>query len=319
LTELADDELVTILERCTHALLGTHGYELLAALLPEKGDTSSLAAVALAAATRARNEGITDDDLAAAYPETLALTAPAIGGAPHRVPYPAAAGGTSDERERALSMREALRLRVRWIHELSARAAFELGVRLVRRGMLTRPDHVRHLSPDQLRRAITTRGAIEFRVDSTDDASELPAAFRLGADGSVVALDAGRVVHRRRIDARTRRAATFRGLPASGGRAQGVAWHGDGPRPAAAVLVVRTLDPQLASVLPDCVALVAETGNVLSHLAILAREFRIPAVVACSHSVESLPAGTSLVVDGDRGRVIVVDAAPSQTPAGAHT
>ena len=52
--------------------------------------------------------------------------------------------------------------------------------------------------------------------------------------------------------------------------------------PAAAagrVLVVRTLDPALAGVLPTVAGLVAETGSPLSHLAILAREYQVPAVV----------------------------------------
>jgi pyruvate,water dikinase len=112
--------------------------------------------------------------------------------------------------------------------------------------------------------------------------------------------------------------ATARGLAASGGRAAGTVWDGHGVRPPAAVLVVRTLDPQLANALSDCVALVAETGNVLSHLAIVAREFHIPAVVACANAVESFPAGTAVVVDGNRGRVALADHVPAGAPAEAR-
>jgi pyruvate,water dikinase len=83
------------------------------------------------------------------------------------------------------------------------------------------------------------------------------------------------------------------------------------------VLVVRTLDPQLANLLADCVALVAETGNVLSHLAILAREFHIPAVVACANAVEAFPVGSRVAVDGDRGRVSIVGSSSDLAPVEA--
>ena len=49
--------------------------------------------------------------------------------------------------------------------------------------------------------------------------------------------------------------------------------------PVGAVLVVSHLDPRLAPIISRLGALVAETGSALSHLAILAREYRVPTVV----------------------------------------
>ena len=75
---------------------------------------------------------------------------------------------------------------------------------------------------------------------------------------------------------------------------------------AGAVLVVRTLDPSLAPMLPGLRGLVAETGSVLSHLAILARELGVPTVVGVEDAVRRFGPGTEVVVDGSTGEVSVV-------------
>ena len=80
--------------------------------------------------------------------------------------------------------------------------------------------------------------------------------------------------------------------------------HGGAGAPeAGAVLVVRTLDPNLAPMLPRLGGLVAETGSILSHLAILARELGVPTVVGVDDAVARFPAGTSVTVDGTTGEV----------------
>ena len=43
----------------------------------------------------------------------------------------------------------------------------------------------------------------------------------------------------------------------------------------------------------------------LSHLAILAREASVPTVVGYANAVQSLPEGTSVLVDGESGRVTI--------------
>jgi pyruvate,water dikinase len=305
LGHLDDRELLTVLDRCASALTGLHGYEVLAALLRDHSTTVSLAAVALAAAQLARLEGVADDDLAAAYPGTLALTPPKIARTVERSNLAAADPAVALD-EGALNPREALRLRVRWVHELSARAALELGARLAERGVLDDTEDVRHVAHTDLRRAVESDRRRPLRIDPTVDGPVLPAEFRLAPDRSIVDIGA------------TRGEYGARGLPASAGRAEGIAWDGHGERPTPAVLVVRTLDPRLASVLPDCVAIVAETGNVLSHLAILAREYRVPAVVAFTGAVDAFVSGTHLSVDGGTGRVTIAAAAPDFTPSGAH-
>jgi pyruvate,water dikinase len=75
------------------------------------------------------------------------------------------------------------------------------------------------------------------------------------------------------------------------------------------VLVVRTLSPSLAAHLPVVAGIVSETGRVLSHLAILAREYHVPTVVAVHDALHRFPEGIQLLVDGDTGEVVVLDGA----------
>ncbi|KAA0909753.1 PEP-utilizing enzyme, partial [Streptomyces apricus] len=103
---------------------------------------------------------------------------------------------------------------------------------------------------------------------------------------------------------------------ASGGRAAGTAWDGTGPRPPDAVLVVRTLDPALAPLLPGLAGLVAQTGSPLSHLAVLAREFGLPTVVGATDAVRRYPPGSRLMVDGTTGDVQTDDTTASRSKGG---
>ena len=95
------------------------------------------------------------------------------------------------------------------------------------------------------------------------------------------------------------------GLPASAGRAAGIVCQDATavPSDGTAVLVTDTLDPRLASVLPSLAGLVAETGSALSHLAILAREVKVPAVVAVPDARARYPVGSRVLVDGSTGEV----------------
>lgn len=54
---------------------------------------------------------------------------------------------------------------------------------------------------------------------------------------------------------------------------------------------------------PTIGALVTDTGGLLSHPAIIAREYRIPAVVATANATSALRDGQLVTVDGAAGRV----------------
>jgi phosphoenolpyruvate-protein kinase (PTS system EI component) len=59
-------------------------------------------------------------------------------------------------------------------------------------------------------------------------------------------------------------------------------------------------------VLPRVAALVAETGNPLAHVAILAREANVPTVVGVAGATDRFSPGTVVRVDGATGEVTAV-------------
>ncbi|MGY0061692.1 PEP/pyruvate-binding domain-containing protein [Streptomyces sp. LZ34] len=196
----------------------------------------------------------------------------------------------------ALPVREGLRLRIRWVHELQVRLVREAAVRMAARGALAEPGRVALLRWPEFM-AAAAYGPLPADLAERlprPPAGPLPDAFRLAADGAVVP---------ERAPGRRARGADGAGLGVSGGLASGTAWDGSGPRPPDAVLVVRTLDPALAPLLPTLTGLVAQTGSPLSHLAVLAREFGLPAVVGAADAVRRFPPGTRLVLDGTTGDV----------------
>ena len=71
------------------------------------------------------------------------------------------------------------------------------------------------------------------------------------------------------------------------------------------VLVTRATDPGWTPLFLVASALVLELGSVLSHGAVVAREYGLPAVVNVEGVTRILQDGMEVTVDGDRGRVIV--------------
>ncbi|MFG2051490.1 PEP/pyruvate-binding domain-containing protein [Micromonospora sp. NPDC048935] len=99
------------------------------------------------------------------------------------------------------------------------------------------------------------------------------------------------------------------GTPGSPGRAAGPARVVRGPADFARVrpgdvLVCRTTDPAWTPLFGVVAAVVTETGGLLSHAAIVARELGLPAVLAVPDATTALPDGAPVEVDGSTGRVV---------------
>ncbi|SNT06228.1 PEP/pyruvate-binding domain-containing protein [Actinoplanes regularis] len=98
------------------------------------------------------------------------------------------------------------------------------------------------------------------------------------------------------------------GVPSSPGRASGPArllhsvddfarlQRGD-------ILVCRTTDPAWTPLFRLAAAVVTETGGILSHASIVAREFGIPAIVGAGTAMTRLSDDTPITVDGTVGTV----------------
>ena len=107
-------------------------------------------------------------------------------------------------------------------------------------------------------------------------------------------------------------AAEFRGTAVSAGIVEGAALVLTSPIDAPAegsgfILVCPSTDPAWVPLFLRAKGLVMETGGVLSHGAIVAREFGLPAVVGISQVHQRLQTGQRLRVDGNSGVIYLLE------------
>ena len=69
------------------------------------------------------------------------------------------------------------------------------------------------------------------------------------------------------------------------------------------VLVCHLTDPEWTPLFKLASAVVADTGSALSHAAIIAREFAIPAVLGVGTATARFKDGDMIIVDGNKGEV----------------
>jgi pyruvate,water dikinase len=174
-------------------------------------------------------------------------------------------------------------------------AAYEVGRRLVRRGVIDTAEQVRLLHLDEVTalvvgQAVVDRALLDTRSDEHDASLPLPARFQVSDRGLPIAVEG---------------CTAGGGVGAGGGIGEGAVTHDASDPPQGSVLVVEALTPTLGPVLPRLSGLVSETGSVLSHLAILAREAGVPTVVGRHGAAAELEDGTVVKVDGQTGDVTV--------------
>jgi pyruvate,water dikinase len=110
-------------------------------------------------------------------------------------------------------------------------------------------------------------------------------------------------------------AASMQGIALSAGIAEGPALVLESPATATLpaepyILVCPSTDPAWVPLFVQARGLVMETGGVLSHGAIVARDFGLPAVAGLPDIHRRLKTGQRLRVDGTSGRVSVLGPAP---------
>lgn len=299
LDELSSRQLVALLHRGRDALRSLHAHEVLMGLLTDEGGNRLTAAsVALRVLSEARLDGLSDDEIRARSPVVLALTGPRVGPPAPLPPEPVTPdlGDSTGEGSDAGVLREALRLRVRWLQELTGAAAWNLGRRLAAAGTIPAPEAVRHLDLTTVESLVTRRAAALGPVIASQRhrvADPLPACFRLS--------DLGEPITTCRADE------VGGGTGAGGGTGRGPVTHNTVDPPVGSVLVTTVLVPGLGPLLGRLAGIVAETGSVLSHLAILARERGVPIVVGYTGATEVFTDGTVVEVDGRTGDVTILE------------
>jgi len=119
----------------------------------------------------------------------------------------------------------------------------------------------------------------------------------------------------------------LQGLPASAGRVRGTARLVESISEAARlspgeILVTRGTDAGWTPVFPLVSGLVLETGGLLSHGAIIAREYGVPAVINVPGALSTITNGQTIEVDGTNGRVYLevsdTDGVPSSASSQTH-
>ena len=184
------------------------------------------------------------------------------------------------------------------------------GNALAEAGTIAEPDDVMHLRIEEVRAALRGGGTDlrervrERRAQMTHYAAIDP-PFDINApatvDGAAAPTDPGQSGARLDPD-------VLHGMAASAGVARGRARvlrsldAVDELRPGE-VLVATTTGQAWTPLFATASALVTESGNLLSHAAVVAREYALPAVVALSGATRLIPDGALVEVDGAAGVV----------------
>jgi rifampicin phosphotransferase len=217
-------------------------------------------------------------------------------------------------------------------HALLRYVLLEMGRRLTERGQIRHRDDVFFLEFDEALAAFRNGNALHELVrrrkgeriwslanpgpasygedpGPPPSFSGLPPEARFAHEALMWVIDRmGMEVPEETLRANARRGAVVRGIAASGGQYTGTVrvvmdeseFH---KLQAGDVLVCPVTSPVWSVLFPSIGALVTDTGGILSHPAIIAREYRVPAVVATGNATSLLVDGLMVTVDGSSGLV----------------
>lgn len=206
-------------------------------------------------------------------------------------------------------------------------ALLEVGRRLTARGALTdpadavdlEPDEVRPLlldgdgpSPAEVSERVRWRRTADYRdmppLFGPPPADPVPASWLPPAAARLQEAMGFMITAVLQDAALSGTARSVRGVGVSAGSYEGTARVLAGPHELGRVqpgdvLVVPSTGPAFNLVLPRLGAIVTDRGGLLSHAAIVAREFGIPAVVGCQDATRLVRDGARVLVDGATGTV----------------
>ena len=199
------------------------------------------------------------------------------------------------------------------------RLILEFGGRLVQAGTLEAANDVFYLTTDELRngRDVPMKRLVQERKAEMERFSRVTPPSMLGTLPAFEMTDGGSMIRAMFKGEMTppntspREAHRVKGLAGSAGVARGTARviHSlaeAGKLQPGDVLVAVATEPPWTPLFATASAIVTDAGGVLSHSAVVAREYRIPAVVGTGHATSTFHDGQLLEVDGDAGTVRVV-------------
>jgi pyruvate,water dikinase len=199
------------------------------------------------------------------------------------------------------------------------RLIMEFGGRLAQAGILEAVNAVFYLTPDELQngRDVPVKRLVQDRKTEMEHFSQVTPPPMLGTAPAFEMTDGGSMV-RAMFKGEMSPAPTgnsemnkVTGLPGSAGVTRGTArvirsLADAGKLQPGDVLVAIATEPPWTPLFATASAIVTDSGGVLSHSAVVAREYRIPAVVGTGHATATFQDGQLLEVDGNAGTVRVV-------------
>jgi pyruvate,water dikinase len=199
------------------------------------------------------------------------------------------------------------------------RLILEFGGRLAQAGALDAVNDVFYLTPEELQNGqdIPVRRFVQDRKTEMERFSHVTPPPMLGTAPAFEMTDGGSMV-RALFKGEMSPANTgnsemnnAKGLPGSAGVVRGTARviHSlaeAGKLQPGDVLITVSTEPPWTPLFATASAIVTDTGGVLSHSAVVAREYRIPAVVGTGNATSIFQDGQLLEVDGNNGIVRLV-------------
>ncbi len=223
---------------------------------------------------------------------------------------------------RALFMRRLDRVRfLTWYKEevrdqstrmygLVRKVSLEMGCRLTQKGFMSQPDHIFYLPYQEviaiLRDEWPDPKAIRQRIEANQNYMLSFKNFKNPNEiGQRWQYQLGKLEEHADVKK------VFHGIPCAQGKAAGRVRviediNQSGRLQPGDILVTRFTDPGWTPLFPLLSGVITETGGILSHAAVIAREYGIPAVLAVQNATRKLTDDQKVILNGNNGEVQIL-------------
>ncbi len=209
--------------------------------------------------------------------------------------------------ERFLALREENRYHTVMVITLARRGYLELGRRFTERGVLEKQFDVFFLTVPEVQ-SLLSGEKNDFKNIVNERKSEREMNSRIKVPDVIIGDALPEIVKETVREPQK----VFTGYAASPGTVQGRARIIHSPEEFSRfkpgeILVASTTDPMWSTLFPVARAVVTEMGGILSHAAIVAREYGTPCVVNVRGVMDVLEDGHLIEVDGDKGVIRIME------------
>jgi pyruvate,water dikinase len=190
------------------------------------------------------------------------------------------------------------------LFDMAKRAILQEAKKLTDAGVLSSPDDVFWLSLSEIEQALGTRRVDRHLLEERRDGFARHGSLRpprlITSEGEVAEAPPGEGVP----------AGALAGTPASAGIVQGrarvVRKLEEAELEKGDILIAPYTDPAWTPLFPITAGLVTEVGGLMTHGAVVAREYGIPAVVGVDGATEAIKDGALVRVNGTEGYVVLL-------------